>query len=475
MKVIKNFLYNAGYQLLVLIVPFVTAPYISRVLHAGGVGINAYTNSIVQYFVLFAELGITTYGNREIAYVRDDPHRLSQVFWEIQLIKLITTVGSLAIYFLFIASYNKFVYFLVFQAVNIIGVAFDISWAYMGMEDFKRTAVKNTAVRLLSLVLIFVFVRNIHDVGIYILIIAGTGLAGHLTLWPHMRNVLVPVKVKELHPWRHFRPILALFVPTVATTIYVQLNKTMLGVMIGTTYSGYYYNSDQVIKMVLSVATALGAVMLPHVAAEFAKGNQEKINELLYKSFDAMSLLCTAMFFGVAAVSLRLGPWFYGKGFQPVGPAMVIESVVLLVIGWSNVIGTQFLVPTNRVRPYTMSIIAGSLFNICANFFLIKAWGLNGAMVSTVLSEIVVTSYQLWSIRHIVQFRAMFKNVWKYLLAGIGMFIPVFYLNYTLTPGIIHFAIEIVLGAIIYVALVVLLHPAIMQEITTLVRQRRAN
>ena len=88
MKVIKNFLYNAGYQLLVLIVPFVTAPYISRVLHAGGVGINAYTNSIVQYFVLLAGLGIETYGNREIAYVREDPQKLSRVFWEIQIVKI---------------------------------------------------------------------------------------------------------------------------------------------------------------------------------------------------------------------------------------------------------------------------------------------------------------------------------------------------------------------------------------------------
>ena len=472
MKVIKNFLYNAGYQLLVLIVPFVTAPYISRVLHAGGVGINAYTNSIVQYFVLLAGLGIETYGNREIAYVRDDPKKLSKVFWEIQIVKIMMTVVSLVIFFLFVRVYDKYVYFLAIQAVNIVGVAFDISWAYMGLEDFKRTAVKNTVVRLLSVVLIFTLVRNIHDVGLYILIVAGSSLAGNLTLWPHMRNVLRPVRLRGLRPLRHIIPTISLFIPTIAIQIYVQLNKTMLGVMIGATYSGYYYNSDQVIKMVLSVATALGTVMLPHVAAEFAKGNQEKINELLYKSFDAMSLLCTAMFFGVAAVSLRLGPWFYGKGFQPVGPAMVIESVVLLVIGWSNVIGTQFLVPTNRVRPYTMSIIAGSLFNICANFFLIKAWGLNGAMVSTVLSEIVVTSYQLWSIRHIVQFRAMFKNVWKYFLAGIGMFIPVFYLNYTLTPGIIHFTLEIMLGAVLYVILVILLCPSIIREVAALVNQR---
>ena len=472
MKVIKNFLYNAGYQLLVLIVPFVTAPYISRVLHAGGVGINAYTNSIVQYFVLLAGLGIETYGNREIAYVREDPQKLSRVFWEIQIVKIMMTVMSLIIFFLFVRVYDKYVYFLAIQAVNIVGVAFDISWVYMGLEDFKRTAVKNTVVRLLSVVLIFTLVRNIHDVGLYILIVAGSNLVGNLTLWPHMRNVLRPVHLRDLRPLRHVMPTISLFIPTIAIQIYVQLNKTMLGVMIGATYSGYYYNSDQVIKMVLSVATALGTVMLPHVAAEFAKGNQKKINELLYKSFDAMSLLCTAMFFGVAAVSLRLGPWFYGKGFQPVGPAMVIESVVLLVIGWSNVIGTQFLVPTNRVRPYTMSIIAGSLFNICANFFLIKAWGLNGAMVSTVLSEIVVTSYQLWSIRHIVQFRAMFKNVWKYFLAGIGMFIPVFYLNYTLTPGIVHFAFEIMLGAVLYVILVILLCPAIIREVAALANQR---
>lgn len=472
MKVLRNYLYNAGYQVLAIIVPLITSPYISRVLHASGVGDNAYTNSIIQYFVLIAGLGVGYYGNREIAYVRENRQKMSETFWEIQILKTLTTLVAYITFVIFLQLYTEYTEYLWIQSINIIAVAFDISWLFMGIEDFKSTVIRNTVIKISSMILIFTFIRDANDVGLYIFIVAASALVGNWVLWPYLRKILVPVKLRQLHPLRHFNPTVSLFIPQIATSVYLQLNKTMLGAMVGSEYSGFYFNADQIVKMVLTLATSLGTVMLPHMASAFAKGDHKRVNQMLYTSFDFISLLSVAMTFGLAAVSLQLGPYFYGKGFGPVGLAMLIESVVILLIAWSNTVGTQYLLPTNKVKAFTTSVVLGALFNIVANLPFIYFWGLNGAMYATVLSELVVTGYQLWYIRDITDFKQMFVNVPKYLLAGIVMFIPVFAMSNLIKTSILSIGSEVVLGVIIYVIMIVLLKPTSLTQVTAMVKQK---
>lgn len=473
MKVLKNYLYNAGYQILALIVPLVTSPYISRVLHPAGVGYNAYTNSIIQYFVLMADLGIAMYGQREIAYVREDPKKMSQTFWEIQIMKFITTTFSYFFFVIFLNVYDRYTVFLWIQSINVIGAALDVSWLYQGVEDFKRTVLRNTMVRLLTLALIFILIKKPSDVGLYIFINAFSNVLGNLTLWPHLRKMLVPVKVKSLRIWHHLLPTIGLFIPQIATSVYLQLNKTMLGVMMGTKYSGFYQNSDNLVKMVLSLATSLGTVMLPHMSAAFVKGDKEKMHQMLYRSFDILSILAFAMTFGIAAISTNLAPFFYGKGFWPVGPAMMIESLVIILIAWSNTIGRQYLVPTNQVRQFTISIVLGAVFNFVANFVFIDLWGLNGAMWATVASEAVVTGYQMWAVRKQVHFTEMFRNMFKYLIAGVVMFIPVYVMNIRLHTNVVTLVLEVILGMAIYIVMILVLKPTSLNLILKTLRKDR--
>lgn len=167
MKLIKNFLWNAGYQVFVLLVPLITIPYISRVLGPEGVGINSYTNSIVQYFSLFGSLGINTYGNREVAYKRDSKEVLSRTFWEISLLRFITIGLAVVAYLIFISFTDEYRVYYVIQGIALVGAAFDISWFFMGMENFRVTVLRNAFVKILSLALIFAFVKTSHDIGIY--------------------------------------------------------------------------------------------------------------------------------------------------------------------------------------------------------------------------------------------------------------------------------------------------------------------
>lgn len=474
MRVVKNYLYNVGYQVLAIIVPLITSYYVSRVLSPEGVGANAFTNSIIQYFMLLANIGIGYYGNREIAYVRDNKQKMAATFWEIQIVKTVMTVAAYLSFMVFMAFYSGNKTYMWAQSINLIAVAFDISWLYQGLEDFKRTVLRNTFVKIISMIAIFIFIKSPKDVALYIIVLALSTLLGNLTLWPHAVNNYGHVdRSTKLNPWRHFVPTVTMFVPQIATQLYVQLNRTMLGLMVDQKASGFYQYSDNLVKLILAFVTATGTVMLPHVANAFAQHDMEKVHKMLYKSFDFVSALAYPMMFGIAGVSMTLAPLYYSSKYAPVGPAMLIESIVILMIGWSNVIGTQYLLPVNRVKDFTTSVTIGAVVNIIMNFPLIHLWGLNGAMWSTVLSEISVTAYQLFVVRKSLDIKKMFAGSWKYLLSGIVMFVPVFWLNTHMKASWLWMLVEVALGVVIYAGMVCLLRAPVLDQLKELLAARR--
>lgn len=472
MKVIRNYLYNVGYQVLAIIVPLITSAYVSRVLRPEGVGANAFTNSIIQYFILFASMGIGYYGNRQIAYVRDNRPKMAKTFWEIQIVKTIMTLVSIIAFEIFLIFYTRQFDYMVAQSLNLVAVAFDISWFYEGVENFKVTVLKNSLVKIVSMIAIFVFIKGPYDVTLYIVVLALSTLLGNLTLWPDIYRDLPRVKIRSLNPWIHFLPMVELFIPQIATQVYVQLNRTMLGVMVNETASGYYQYSDSLVKLILALVTATGTVMLPHVANAVSHGDMKKVNQMLYKSFDFVSAMAVPMMFGLAAISLTLAPKYYGSGYGPVGPAMMIESIVIIMIAWSNVLGVQYLLPIHHQKQFTISVTVGAVVNIILNFPLIHFYGLNGAMWSTVLSEISVTLYQLIAVRGLLSYKTLFNSLWKYLVSGVVMFLPVFWMNTHLKDSWLMMGIEVIVGVVIYGVMVMLLRAPIVDEAKKLIREK---
>lgn len=475
MKVVRNYLYNVGYQVLAIIVPLITSAYVSRVLRPEGVGANAFTNSIIQYFILFASMGIGYYGNRQIAYVREDSHKMAQTFWEIQIVKTIMTLLSIIAFEIFLMFYTRQSKYMIAQSINLVAVAFDISWFYEGIEDFRVTVLKNSFVKLLSMAAIFLLIKGPYDVTLYIVVLAVSTLLGNLTLWPNLKKDLPKININILNPWRHFLPMAELFIPQIATQVYVQLNKTMLGGMVSETSAGYYQYSDNLIKLILALVTATGTVMLPHVANAVSKGNMREVNQMLYKSFDFVSAVSYPMMFGLAAISLTLAPKYYGPGYDPVGPAMMIESIVILMIAWSNVLGVQYLLPINHQRDFTVSVTVGAVVNVILNIPLIHNWGLDGAVWSTVISEISVTLYQLWAVKGLLNYRQLFLNSWKYLLSGIIMFVPVFWMNQHLQDSWLMMGLEIIIGVIIYGVMIIFFKAPIIDQAKKIVNDKLKN
>lgn len=459
MQILKNFLYNLSYQILVLILPLITVPYVSNVLGAKGVGDYAFTYANTQYFILFGMVGITLYGNRQIAYVRDNKEKLKNTFYSIYLVQLITMSISSVLFLIFTFTFSENLYrslYLV-QGINLLASLIDISWLLMGLEQFKKTVVRNTLVKLLSLASIFIFVKSTDDLVKYTMILALANFLGNLTFWFYIPNIVGFKNIKLGRLSSHVRESIALFIPQIAIQVYILLSKTLLGVFTDTIQVGYYENSQKLVNIALTVATAIGTVMMPKIANTVASGDMDKVKYYIKNSFFFMNLISIPLTFGLLGVAKELSPWFFGKEFAGIETLVIISSVTILAISWSNVFGTQLLVPLNKTKEFTLSVTAGAIVNLCLNLIVLKSMGSVGASITTVLAEITVTVTQMYILRKFLNLKEMIKSVLIFFPAAIIMFIIVRIIGVNMGAKILTTVAQVSIGGLFYLLSVFIL------------------
>lgn len=456
-KVAKNYLYNVSYQLLLIILPIITTPYVSRVLGATGVGTYSYTNSITQYFILFGCVGLNLYGQREIAYYQNDLKKRNRTFFELFFLRLITLSLSIFIFYITMIMHSKYSFIFVIQTLDIIASIFDISWFFQGMEDFQKTVVRNFIVRLICVILIFTFVKSPNDLQLYVLCYSGTLLLGNISLWLYMPKYVNWNDVTDINIKKHIKPTIMLFLPQIATSIYTLLDKTMIGFITNNTAEvAYYEQSQTIIKTVMTVITSLGTAMMPRIANLYKNNKTEEINIYMNMSIRFVLVLSIPFTFGIIAISKGFVPWFFGKGYDKVIPNMMLIAPIIIFIGMSNVTGTQYLLPLGRQKEYTISVIAGAVINFVMNMILIRYFQSCGAAIATLIAELSVMLIQIYCLRKEFNFYLIFKLAVKYLLFGFVMFLSVKLISQQLAVSIISTFIEIVVGAIVYIILLVI-------------------
>lgn len=454
----KNYIYNVSYQLLTLITPFITTPYLSRVLGPHGIGIYSYTTSIVSYFILLSSLGIANYAQREIAYNQDNPQIQSRTFFEINLLRIILVSISLGVYYLTIIHFpdDHLVYWI--QALNIIAALFDISWFFQGLEEFGKIVFRNFVIKVLSVVLIFVLIHNPDDLNKYIFLLGFMNILSGISIWFYLPRYLVKVPWKEIKIFRNFSIIIQLFLPQVAIQIYTVLDKTMIGAITGSPLeNGYYEQAEKVVKLSLTIVTSLGTVMMPRIAYSYAHGKIDAIKEDMMRSYRFVWFLTIPMFFGFIAVSSNFVPWFFGPGYEKVVPLMQILSGLVIAIGLSNVTGIQYLLPTNQQNKLTLSVVIGAITNFVLNLLLIPHLQSIGAAIASIIAECVVTGVQFYIVRNVFSIVNIIASMKKYFISGCIMFAAIFTLAFILPPSIIHTFIIIAIGLGCYLGLLSLL------------------
>ncbi len=450
-SIAKNYIYNLTYQILIVILPLITTPYISRVLGAENIGIYSYTVSITTYFILLGSLGIAMYGQREIAYLQEKPEQYTKTFWEIVIVRFITmSISMLVFYFTFVQGNQYQVYYAILL-LELFSNCIDISWFFQGLEDFKKTVIRNIVVKIISIICIFIFVKSPNDLAKYIWIYTLSILIGNASLWAYLPKFLKKVKIKELNIVRHIKPTIGLFIPQIATKIYTVLDKVMIGSIITNKAEvGYYEQSQNIVKMLLTIVTSLGTVMVSRMANTFINGEKEKLLEYMKRSFNFVYLLAFPIMFGVIAVSKYFVPIFFGDGYEKVSVLMNIISPILLAIGLSNVIGTQYLLQTKRQKEFTASVVAGAIINFTINMLLIKKYASIGASIGTVIAETFVTIIQFIFVKKEIDIVDIIKLSIKYLVSSLVMFAVCVFIGIVMGKGMLCVALQIVIGVLVY-------------------------
>lgn len=448
----KNFALNTIYQILIIVIPFISMPYISRVLGAGGVGIYSYTYSIQTYFAMFAALGTVTYGTREIARVRENEEERSRLFWEIELLTVLTSLACLILWGIWILFNHEYRMCYVILTINIIAVIFDISWFYAGMEQFEYIVRQNTIFKVLGLISLFVFVKHESDLYLYIAIMAASTLLGNMTMWLYLGRFLKKVNVKEFNLKRHFKETLIYFVPTIATSIYSVLDKTLIGAITkDANENGYYEQATNIVNAAKVVSfVAINGVMESRSSFLFAQGKTDRVKSMIEDSMNYILFMGFGLIFGLVGVADEFVPWFFGPGFYKVPVLIKMLSPVIVIIGVSHCLGSQYYTPSGRRAQSAKFIITGSVINLVLNLILIPKFWSYGAVIASIIAECVITFLYMRNCDGYLRLSQLVKIGWKKLLAGIIMAVVLIIIH-------INMFIEIIIGIALYIICLVIL------------------
>lgn len=461
-----------------MITPLITTPYISRVLGATELGKYGYTQSITTYFILIGTIGIAMYGERETAYIPEGESGKKQqtiLFWEINGLRLITVAMTLAVFYFTFVSHSPLGYLYAIQMIDILANVFDISWFFQGMEEFKKTVARNMMVKLICVGAIFIFVKDVSDLPLYVLCYSLSLLLGNLSLWLYLPKYLTRIQWGELCLFRHLKGAMILFVPQVATQVFTVLDKTMLGIL-ATDISqvGYYEQSQKIVRLLLTIITSLGIVMLPRMASIYAKKDHALIQSYLDKSFRYTYLIGVPLMLGLISVVERFVPIFYGPGYEPVKRILVCISPVIIFIGLSNVLGTQYQIPTNKQKDYTWSVVTGAIVNFVLNLILIPKFNADGAVIATVIAEFAVLFVHYYCVRKDIDVKASLRCSGNYILAGIPMFlISMAVSNVPIQNDIVVLCMQVAAGGFVYIGILLLRKDQLLMMMVEKVLKRR--
>lgn len=461
-KIIKNLIYNTSYQILVLLLPFITIPYVSRVFTPNDLGVYSSTYANVSLFCIMGMFAINSYGTRVVAKSRNDKNLLSIKYKELRCMQIVTTGIALLFYALIFVVFNKNnkdIYLL--QGINILAFMVDISWLYMGVEDFKKTVIRNTFVKIISIIMIFTLVKDSSDLNVYILIIACSSLFGNLAMWKYKSSIVDNVKIEKINLIKNMKESFFLLVPVFFFQIYTSFDRSILANVSSMSEVGMFDQSQKIIRIAVSIVTSLGIVMLPRVASMISeKASKKEINDILKKSINLTLFISCASSFGLLAISKNFIPWFYGEGYSDVFILINITSVVCILTALGSFFSNQYAIPSDNKKAYIIPIVSGAITSVLLNCILGAKYGAFGAAITIVIVEFLALILRIVFLRKDLDIKYLFSDLYKYFISGLIMYIIVKILsvNLQLPPNMISTFIEVLIGGIVYIVISLILN-----------------
>lgn len=418
----KSFIYNTILRLVSIIFPLITFPYVARVLSPSGIGKIDFSMSVVQYFLLIAQLGIPTYAIRECAKFRDNKSVLTKTVQEILGINSIAVVFSYIFFLILIFSVDQLDSFrniLIIASLNIFTTSIGVEWFYQSIEEYKYITIRSIFVRILAFIAIFLFVKNENDIIIYAAItVISTSLGNFYNFLYLKKHIDIFKKMRNYNFTRHIKPIFLLFAMSLSVSVYTNLDKVMLGVLSSNMEVGLYTTANRLIIIILALVTSLGTVLLPRMSYYIEGKNTIQVKKLIEKSLNFILMISIPATTGLIILADPIIRVFAGEEFLKSITTLRIISPIIIMISLSHLIGIQILVSYGKEKITLLSTIFGAIINFSLNLLLIPLFKQNGAAFGTIIAELAVLMFQLVFAYSYIKDVVPWKSIATYLIGS---------------------------------------------------------
>ncbi len=449
----KNYFYNVIAKLFLLLIPIVVTPFLARRLEPTGSGALSFVASIVSYFILAANIGIETYGQRLIATHQKDLAFHKKAILEIFILRFILTIISLiAFYLTFCVILKENVIIYALYGITLLATAIDFRWFFQGIEKFNIIAISSVIANIIYVPLVVILVQSKEDLWLACLLQVLSTVLPYFLCIPVLIKYFKNIKMEgKINPFKHFRPCMVYFIPTIAIQIYTVLDKTMIGLITHSdAENGYYEYAEKLVKLPLTVITSLNIIMRSRISYHYSLNEFDKIDNLVIKSARFTLGASIPITLGLAAITYTFVPLYLGDEYEKCIPLLYILSPLIVIIGLSNLYGNNYYIPFDKQRVSNIFLIIGSIVNVIFNSFLIFLLESIGAAIASVIAETVISALYIIFARKFFSPLKLLKISINYLIAGGGMFVVVYFMNRYLDSNVWYLILEIGVGALIY-------------------------
>lgn len=453
----KNFIYQFIYKLVILFIPLIISPILTRRLGDTNLGIYSYVYSIATYFVILSMLGINKYSIRVISSSKNDEKLLRIKVWSLFYDHLIVSIISLLSYFILsiiVGGNDKIIYYI--QGIYVASSVIDISWLFTGLEKFKKLIVRNLIVKILECVSIIIFVKNKNDLYIYTFIMSLSIFIGQAIMLPQAIKIVKPIKVSYKDMIEHIKPICIFFISVLATNLYTIFDKTLLGWLSTKENVAYYEYANKIITMGNAIVAVISTITFPRVCTLIKNNLFKECNKIFNYSLFFVNFISFGFIFGLLGIGNELAIIYFSEEFAICGKFMIFLSPLILFVGISDIIRTQFMIPLHMDIKYTVCTIICAIFNIICSTLLIPVLGILGAILGTVGAEFLGLIYNLICCKKFIKLRQVFNSFIPFFLIGFFMYILLYFLNKHIEFGTLGLIIKISCGGLLYLSLTIL-------------------
>lgn len=472
----KNSAFSMINKGLSVVFPLVTVSYISRVLGATGIGEVSSAQNLATYFSMAAALGIPSYGVRAIAQSRSNQAIRNKTFSELFTINLISSLIATTLYwiavFLLKNDHSNMALSIVFSGIIIFNII-NIEWVYQGFEEYEYITIRSFLIKILSLLLLFIFAREKSDLVAYAFIICFGSIGNYILNFINLKKY-VQLCFRDMSLKKHIVPIMTFFISVIAIEIYSLLDVSMLTAMSNAACVGYYSNSTKIVKAVANTLTGISAVLMPRFSYLFGTNRRNEIKKLSQQFLNITFLISIPCCIGSILVADKIVEVLFGADFMPAISTIRILSILIVLMPLSGGVFCQLLLTSGKEKSYLFCVLSGTIVNAVLNYLLIPMFTQNGAAIASVIAELTVSVSMIILSRKIIKINICYRDAFSIIISSVFMTIMLVLLHMLPleVPTGVSLVVDIFIASIVYFISVFLLGNSISDKVVSIIKDK---